>query len=107
MSPGRREAVGVLIVIVGCVWFAFSTIWMPPLTILCLWLTSANMPDIVGAVLIRCDYVIPAFIAATGFVIKRSAYQKPTKTVFAVAYGTASAFVFAVLVLWGFIRLRV
>jgi hypothetical protein len=106
MSPGRKEAVGVLVAIIGCVWFAFSTIWMPPLTFLFVWITSANMPDVVAAALIRCDFAIPGFIAATGFVIKRSAYQKPTRVVFAVAYGAASAFVVAVLIFWGFIRLH-
>lgn len=106
MSPGRTEALGVLLAIAGCVWFAFSTIGMPPLTLLYVWLYLEKTSDLAAAVLIRCDYLIPALVAASGLVLKRSASQKPTRVFVATTYGIASAFVLTVLVFWGFIRLH-
>lgn len=101
MKAGRKEALGVLFVLGGSLWFALSSIWMPPLTLL---LARLPLPDLLLKVVIRCDFLIPALTAATGVLLKRSAYHELTATTYAVAYGCAIVVVLGVLGSWGFLH---
>jgi hypothetical protein len=38
MTNDQKHALGVLLLIVGTIWFFFCVIWMPPLTMAALWI---------------------------------------------------------------------
>ena len=64
----NRSRLGKAAMLGGGAWYLLAFFWLPPLTAIFYWL-----PDRVGMVLLRSEFVMSAAVAATGTIIWRQA----------------------------------
>jgi hypothetical protein len=71
MTSDQKHALGVLLLVVGTIWFFFILIWMPPLTMAVLWLAikSGLDPLIVTRGLLYAEVVLALSAICMGLYI--------------------------------------
>lgn len=103
MNREQRRTRGKILLIAGCAWFILTFFWLPPLMLLLGWF---RLPDSFYVLLLRSEFVMSAFMAATGVVFWNSAAkQRISVSVSIAAYSLALLAILATFNLYGFIHL--
>jgi hypothetical protein len=103
ISENQRRARGRALLICGCIWFALTFFWLPPLMLILGWL---RLPQSFYAVLLPGEFVMSAFMAATGVVLWNSAAkQRISAGVSLAAYSVAALAILATFNLYGWVHL--
>src|ERR1035438_4009288 len=101
ISEHQRRARGKALVTCGCIWFTLTFFWLPPLTLILGWpvillLGWLRLPESLAGVLIASEFVMSAFMAATGAVLWNSAAkQRVSAGVSLTAYSVATLAILA------------
>lgn len=91
---------GRLITVIGCIWYVLAFFWLPPLTAAFYWI-----PESVGVVLLRAEFVMSAALAATGVIIWRRAVGTPRFSTYVLVIVGASVAVLGVFFIYNWIHL--
>ncbi len=103
MIPEQQRRRGKALLICGCVWFTLALIWLPPLMLVLGWF---RLPESFYRVLLPSEFVMSAFLAATGVVMwKSSAEHRVSIAVTLAAYAVAMLAVLVTFNLYGWIHL--
>ena len=102
-SEHQRRSRGKTLVICGCIWFTLTFFWLPPLMLILGWF---RLPMSFYAVLLPAEFVMSAFMAATGAVLWNSAAkQRISAVVSLTAYSVATLAILATFNLYGWVHL--
>jgi len=102
-SEHQRRLRGKTLVICGYIWFTLTFFWLPPLMLILGWF---RLPMSFYAVLLPAEFVMSAFMAATGAVLWNSAAkQRISAVVSLTAYSVATLAILATFNLYGWVHL--
>jgi len=86
--------------VVGCIWYILAFFWLPPVSALFYW-----VPQRLGMVILRAEFVMSAILAAIGAIVWRRAVGKPRTRTYVLVVACAGIAVFGVFFLYDWIRL--